>query len=276
MKRPSLIVLLAAVLALAGWTVAQPPAPEGQDPPVRLKRKKRPPQQEPPPKPDKAEQPDPVEDPKKKPDDPPRPKLDEEERLDPKENPKPPAAEQRDEKEILERVARNARLSEKRITKRELGESTRTVQQEILKDIDSLIERTKNQDDQDDQNNQNNQDKPGDQGASGGRQGQQSVSQRRQRRQSAQRRDRGRQGRDVARNKQPNQSEDNGTNPGGGSNGNANKQKPPDRAFDQWGHLPEKERALMQKEMEQKFMEKYDDLTKQYYRIIAEKSRRKK
>ena len=50
----------------------------------------------------------------------------------------------------------------------------------------------------------------------------------------------------------------------------------PDRAFDRWGHLPAKERALMQKEMEQKFMDKYDDLTKQYYRIIAEKSRRKK
>src|SRR5207244_2115622 len=117
----------------------------------------------------------------------------------------------------------------------------------------------------------------GGQGGSAGRQGQQSVSQRRQRRQSARRRDRGRQGSDVARNTQPNPSEGNSTNPGGGGpGGNANKEKPPDRAFDQWGHLPEKERALMQKEMEQKFMEKYDDLTKQYYRIIAEKSRRKK
>src|SRR5206468_1028926 len=114
-------------------------------------------------------------------------------------------------------------------------------------------------------------------GGSGGRQGQQSVSQRRQRRQSARRRDRGPQGRDVARNTQPNPSEGNGANPGGGgASGAGNKEKPPDRAFDRWGHLPEKERALMQKEMEQKFMDKYEDLTKQYYRIIAEKSRRKK
>ena len=32
----------------------------------------------------------------------------------------------------------------------------------------------------------------------------------------------------------------------------------------------------MNKEMEQKFMDKYDELTKQYYRIIAEKSRQRK
>ena len=285
MKRPSLIVLLAGALALASWVVAQPPAPEGQDPPVRLKRKKqRPAQEQPPPKPDKAEQPDPAEDPKKKPDDRPKPKLDEEERLDPKDDLKLPAGEPRDVKEVLERITRNARLSEERLTNRELDERTRTVQQEILTDIDSLIEQAKNQDDQNDQSNQNdqnNQDKQdgqGGPGASGGekeRQGQQSVSQRRQRRQSARRRGRDRQGNDVARNTQPKQGE--GNNPGGGgSNGNANKEKPTDRAFDRWGHLPEKERALMQKEMEQKFMEKYDDLTKQYYRIIAEKSRRKK
>ena len=51
--------------------------------------------------------------------------------------------------------------------------------------------------------------------------------------------------------------------------------KDADKKFDLWGHLPEKERALMNKEMEQKFMEKYDELTKQYYRTIAEKSRKK-
>ena len=32
----------------------------------------------------------------------------------------------------------------------------------------------------------------------------------------------------------------------------------------------------MNKEMEQKFMDKYEDLTRQYYRIIAEKSRPRK
>src|SRR5207245_8003829 len=114
----------------------------------------------------------------------------EEDSLDPENDLKTPPGEKRDEKEILERVARNARLSEERITNRELGEGTRAVQQEILKDIDSLIERANNQDDQNDQNNQNNQDnqnpnsqdKQGNQpGASGDRQRQQSASQRRHR-----------------------------------------------------------------------------------------------
>ena len=61
----------------------------------------------------------------------------------------------------------------------------------------------------------------------------------------------------------------------GGGTSPIGKPQEPDKKFDLWGHLPEKERALMNKEMEQKFMEKYDDLTKQYYRTIAEKSRRK-
>src|SRR6266705_2171650 len=106
MKRPTLIVLLVAVVGLAGWAMAQPPAAEGQDPPVRLKRKKRSAQEQeqPPAKPDKVEQPDP-----------PKPKLDEEERLDPKDDLKLPAAEKRDEQEILERIARNAHTSEDRL-----------------------------------------------------------------------------------------------------------------------------------------------------------------
>src|SRR6185436_3305250 len=126
--------------------LAQPPGSDGQGPPVRLKRKKPRTQEEPPPRPEKkveqpdpAEKPDPAEEPKKKPDGLRKPKLDEEERLDPKDDLKLPGGEQQDEHEILERVARNARTSEERITHRELGESTRSLQQEILKDIDSLI-----------------------------------------------------------------------------------------------------------------------------------------
>jgi len=275
MKRPTLIVLLAALVTLAGWAVAQPPASKDQEgPPVRLKRKKqRPVQEEPAARPEKkVEQPDPVEEPKKKPDGPQKPKLDEEERLDPKDDLKLPAGEEKDEREILDRVARNARTSEERITNRELGESTRTLQQEILKDIDSLIEQAKNQDDQDDQN-ANSEDQQTGAGGSKGKMKPRWVTQRRRPRQGARRRP---QGNESAGNTRPNQGQETGNNPGGGGSGGGAKEKPPDRAFDRWGHLPEKERALMQKEMEQKFMDKYDDLTKQYYRIIAEKSRRKK
>ena len=291
MKRLSLIVLLVAAVGLAGWATAQAPSPDEQDNPVRLKRKKRPAQEQPPAKPEKPEkpeaQPDPPDDPMKKPEKPSRPKLDEEERLDPKDDLKLPRGEG-DELETLQRVARNARTSEKRIEERELGENTRELQQEILKDIDSLIERAKNDDDQNNQNdqNQNNQGGQGGQGGmsggqsgtSGGQRQRQASSQRRQGRQSASRRDRRQRGENAASGRQQNPSTDTGNTAGGGGpqSAPAGRNDSPDRTFDQWGHLPEKERALMHKEMEQKFMDKYDDLTKQYYRIIAEKSRRKK
>jgi hypothetical protein len=310
----SLFLLL--VFALAGLLVCAPgpgvlwaaDEPGQADQPVRLKKKKRPGQEQPMAKPEKPEDPAPDPEEPKKPEEPAKPK--DEERLDDKDDLKMPQEEPLDEQEILERIIRNTRASEERLANREVGEGTRQIQTDILKDIESLIE--KSQQGQDDQNqaqnnqnqNQNDQDGQQNQGGQrnqGGKQnqgGQKAGNQRggpgsasggqtsRQRRearrrsrggrQSASRGGRGaQQGNQTAQNNKPNEGRGNGNNPGGGGDSTTRgKENVSDRSIDLWGHLPEKDRALMNKEMEQKFMEKYEDLTRQYYRIIAEKSRR--
>ena len=285
MKRTWLVLVIVAV-GVTGWVMAQPPSAEPPEPPVRLKKKKKTP-------PAGAEQPGPEkpparpEDPKE-PDRPTKPKR-EDEHLDNKDDLKLPEGEMIDEEEILQRVAKNARVSEERLASREVGEGTRQVQDDIVKDIDKLIERSKqnNQNDQNQQNQQNQKDQAnqGGRGGSGG-QGASGSSSSRQRRQARRQRRRGSSGTQTAR-RQGNQGRGQtarndpprgnglGQTPGGNGAG-GQERNPPDRGIDLWGHLPERERQLMNKEMEQKFMDKYDELTKQYYRIIAEKSRPKK
>ena len=63
---------------------------------------------------------------------------------------------------------------------------------------------------------------------------------------------------------------------GGGTNDRTTAHdKKLDPRFDPWGHLSETERLKMHKFMDEKFMDKYDELTRQYYRTIAEKSRQR-
>ena len=258
MKRTILSLVILAV-GIAGWVVAQPPAaPDVPEPPVRLQKKKKP-------KPG-AEAPGPEA--PARPDEPKKPKLDEDDRLDDKDDLNLPQGDRVNEEEILQRVAKNARAAEERLAGAELGEGTRQVQADILKDIDRLIARS-NQDQQNDKNNQGGQ---GSAGAGGKSQG----SRQQARRQRQQRRSSGRQtaGRQRGPGTAPRtQGSGSGQTPGGGGDSARGKPNLRDPAFDLWGHLPEKERARMNKEMEQKFMDKYDELTKQYYRTIARKSR---
>ncbi len=271
---------------LAGWTIAEPPADDTQDQPVRLKKKKKAD------KPEAApEKPEPK--PEKPPETKPKPKLDEDAGLDPRDDVKLPQNEQEDEEnDILRRLARNSRLSEEKLAKRETGEGTRKLQEEILKDLDRLLEQSKqnqqNQGQQGQQGEQGQESKSGggSGGGSGGSAGQQpqggqTPQQRAQER--AERRKQRSGSRQTAQRPQGGQENQPGQKSGQDSDGkndrgnSSGKKDPanPDKKFDLWGHLPEKERALMNKEMEARFMEKYDELTKQYYRTIAEKSRKK-
>jgi hypothetical protein len=260
-------LVLALSIGLVGWSIAQPPA-EPEEPPVRLKKKKKttPEKPESPP-----EKPEPLPEPKKK------PKLDEDADLDPRDDIRMPQGEEPEEDEIIRRIIRNTRLSEEKLANRETGEATRKLQDEVIRDIDRLLEQQK-------QNQQNPQDQKNDNpsGGMGQDQNQQRSAQereeRRKRRMSGQQtasRNQGgqQQGQGGAKS---GQGQGNGNTPGGGGTGAKGDPRDPEKKFDLWGHLPEKERALMNKEMEQRFMEKYDDLTKQYYRTIAEKSRPRK
>src|SRR5262249_15281150 len=64
---------------------------------------------------------------------------------------------------------------------------------------------------------------------------------------------------------------------GGGNQGGGGGQatKLAEMYKDVWGHLPETMRAEMNAYSREQFMAKYNDLIKQYYSTVAEKSRRK-
>src|SRR5262249_55191611 len=71
----------------------------------------------------------------------PKAKAKEDEPLVPEDGP----PEEEDEKEVLERIARNMRAVEEKLGNRELGEPTAQQQRDVLKDRDSLIKKSESQ-----------------------------------------------------------------------------------------------------------------------------------
>lgn len=117
-------VLLVGMVFLAGFVLADEPA--GQyEPPVRLKKKK--------PKGDDKAATDPAKKDDKKKD---QPKTESREA--------DPVTRQEEEKEVYQRVVKNVRNVDARLAKNDLGEGTRQTQRDILKDIESLIQRGEN------------------------------------------------------------------------------------------------------------------------------------
>jgi hypothetical protein len=265
-----------AILVLGGFCVfalraGDPPA-DRPDEPVRLKKKK------------KDDQPPPAEEPKaeepRKPDKPRGPVPWDDEPGKPSKPGKPDAEAQpeMDEQEVLQRILKNSRTSEERLANKEVNDGTKQIQRDILSDLDKLIELSQRQEDQD---NKDNQDQSSDSQPQGGTQSQpqggsssskQAREQRRKQRQQQSARQQRGQPQSSDPTKDPSGPSDQG---GNGGNGAGTVKKPTDDRLDLWGHLDEKERLKMNKYMEEKFMEKYDELTKQYYRALAEKSRQK-
>lgn len=301
MTRRFIPVLLAGLVALAGFALAQDP-PAGQDePPVRLKKKK----------PRGDEKPEAKPEEKKKDD-----KKDNK-KSEKKEEPREaePAMPQEEEKEVFQRVVKNVHDVDERLAKNDLGEGTRQTQRDILKDIESLIHRNENppqSNDQggggggsDDQNPMDNKDNQGG-GGGGGQKSQSKQGSRGQKSQSGSggggQKSQGTAGNSGGNGKQKSQANrgggSSGTQPGGGSASNGQKpggrngkngngggggdkgeramNKNADLYKDIWGHLPETLRAQMDAYSNpQPFLPKYDELIKRYYRTIAEQGRRK-
>ena len=142
-----LFLLTVSVLFVGLAFADDPPSGQPDDPPVRLKKKDKPDAA----KPDDAKPP--MKDEKKEP-----PKKE-----DAKEPPEP-SAPQEDEAEVLNRIAKNIRMAEEKLGNKELGDGTRQLQEDILKDLDSLIRAAENpppqggggggEDNQDQANNQ--------------------------------------------------------------------------------------------------------------------------
>jgi hypothetical protein len=289
------VVGLLSVVFLIAVALAQEPA--GDDPPVRLKKKVRPDAAEK----AKEEPPKPAEPPRDEPKEKEKEKA--KEAKEPKEGDEPPAAEQpeTDEAEVLNRVGKNMRTSEDRLANRELTDATRQVQEDILKDLDALINQQKNGGGNDQNQNQNEQQnqqqndgakKDGQQKQDGktkvgmgakrrGLKGQQQArGQGQQRGQAQAGRQPGAQGQQQANAGQPQGQKPQGqqanpANQGGGGQSQGEPTKLAEMYKDVWGTLPETMRAEMNAYSREQFMAKYNDLIKQYYSTVAEKSRKK-
>src|SRR6185503_18418150 len=137
-----------------------------------------------------------------------------------------------------------------KLGRREIGEPTRRLQDDIIKDIDRLIKQLEQQQNQQGGQGESSSDSPpsasSKQDPSQQRQARQRERNKRNGQQTAQRSPREQQGQQGG--------QGNTNDPKGGGDSQARgKTGEPDKKFDLWGHLPEKERALMNKEMEQKF-----------------------
>ncbi len=206
-----------------------------------------------------------------------------------------------DDKDVLERIAKNVRSVEEKLGNRELDEPTRQQQRDILKDLDSLIRRKQQQqqgggggaaEQQPQGGAEQDQDK--EQKGGGARQKQSRAErrmarqkQRGQGKQQARRRPgQGRGGRMMVRQQprpggqqpQPRPMGGKGGNePGkGGDSPEKKRDLNADLYKDVWGHLPESLRPEMNAYSNpQPFLPRYDDLVKKYYRTIAEQGRKK-
>lgn len=305
--RSIIVGLLAVGVALGGWAAAQDSTPD--EPPLRLKKKNRPAEEPKAEAPKEPKEPKANEEPAKpapppRPDKPDQPKDNDREQLKPKGGPEGPEATEPevDEQEVLNRIGKNMRTSEDRLANRELTDGTRQVQEDIVKDIDSLLNQMQNGgggggDDQQNQNQDQQQQQQGGgqqarnrQQQGGGQQQRPGMASRRggrgqQQRQQASRRQRGQgqgQGQDQqtagkpqGQGQRPDQQAANGTNPQGGGRSEGDVNKLSEIYKDVWGHLPETLRAEMNAYSKEQFMARYNDLIRQYYSTIAEKGRRK-
>jgi hypothetical protein len=203
-----------------------------------------------------------------------------------------PAVDERT-KDLLARVARNMESSEDRLKNRDPGEKTRAIQDQIVHDLDELIKKAKEQEKQNSKSQQS---------ASSSSQGGSSKSTQ-SRRSQARRKSQGSQQQQQAGQQQQQQSasakqkeghgnkeqpaggqqksaqekpEKSGTTAGGGGNSSAkNKNTVADLFRDVWGHLPEQKRQEMDAYSRERFMPRYDELLRQYYRTLSEQSRKK-
>lgn len=236
------------LLAFRHVNADDPPAQP--EPPVRLKKKARPPDEVPEKKADakpdeKAKTPEPG----KKPPQPPAPKIGD---ADPDVPDEPDA----DPREILGRASRNMRDAEDRLGKRDPGTATQQKQRDVVADLDKLIQQAQQQQQQ--QSSSSN-----------------SSQQQRMRRQQQDQRN-ARQQQEQQRQQQQSQdqaAQNNANQPGAGGRSNGTS-KIADLYKDIWGHLPETMRQEMDAYSREQFMAKYNDLLKQYYSTLAEKSRR--
>ncbi len=286
-RLPAMLVLMLIVPALL-FAADEPPADPGEAP-ARLKRKKR-----------SGDTP-PAKTDKKTPDKEPLPKAKDEEPLIPEDGGRGGEPEE-DDKDVLERIAKNMRAVEEKLGGRELGEPIRQQQSDILRDIDKLIHKSENPpqgggggggqpppqggegEGQDKAKSQGKSGQGQPKAGKGGPPGSRSMAKGGTKRQPRNPRQRGdSKGTEVARDQpgtgsgQPQPNPTGGNRPGAGAPPDPNNPPVDQRGInDLWGHLPESLRAEMNAYSNpQPFMPRYDRLIREYYKTIASQGRKK-
>ena len=159
--RRVILCLLSSFLILGSLACADD-APDKPEPPVRLKKKNRPANE------DAGKIVPPAAEEKK-----PEPKEPAKAGEPKKEAEPEPQDPEQDEKETLERLSRNLRTAEERLANKEVGDGTRQVQRDILKDLDALIELSQRPPQDQDQKQQDAESAASDSKPSAGKQQQQ-------------------------------------------------------------------------------------------------------
>jgi hypothetical protein len=140
----TVIALLGLTLLLGGLAFAEDPILDPNEPPVRLKKKVKPPKDG-----DKDKNPaDKDKKPMKEPEKDKKP-ADKEEPLKPADKDKAPLTKknqaEEERKKLVKRVLKNLESAEKQLVKNDPGRTTQEIQRDILKDLDKLINEAKQQ-----------------------------------------------------------------------------------------------------------------------------------
>jgi hypothetical protein len=180
--------------------------------------------------------------------------------------------------EIVARIKKNLAESEERLEKKDPGKDTRNIQDKIVKDLDELIKQQKDQ--------QNQSGSSSGSASKSGKSGKGSSGQNNSGKNTGGKNTGGKNsGASAGKEKKPSTDKQAGNKgkgqdpkkTAGGSKGQQGKGKNTiaDLYKDIWGHLPLSRRQEMDAYSRERFMPRYEDLLREYYRTIAEQNRRK-
>jgi len=172
--------------------------------------------------------------------------------------------------------------SEDRLGQKDPGDGTREIQKDILKDLDELIKQSQSQQDQDSQCQDGTSDKDGQsqkqdrKNASRklGRKQKQQTAKNSQKKPSGGQKSSGQQG-------ESQQGKGNGKISGDTTQNASTKDGKSDKRVsdlynDLWGNYPDRQRQEMDAYARERFMPRYEQLLRQYYRTISEQGRKTK
>lgn len=264
--------LLTSALTITAFAVAQGPGSNKDEPVLKKKGTKEDTKKDDPAKQDAKDQIKPADKKGDQAKEEPKDKKGDDKKLDAKDV--PPIATQEKPEEIIKRIKENMDKSASRLKEKDPGDKTRKIQRDIVHDLDELINQQ--------QNNNNSSSGGGGGGgsaSSGGGGGKGRRGQKMAGGGKGSQGDKGGQKGDPKNGAQKagqgNKAGEGNQGGGGGKQDLGKKNTPSAIEQNLWGHLPAHKRLEMDAYSRERFMPRYEDLLRQYYRTIAEQGRRK-